>query len=88
MDRSPAFESLKQALCKDPVFHVPDFHKEFVLVTDASEYSISAVLNQRVGEDLAPISHYIRLLSAAERNYSIYEKERLAVLFVCEKCRS
>ena len=88
MDRAPAFESLKQALCKSPVLHVPNFDKEFVLVTDASDYAISAALNLRVGQDLAPYYHYSRLLSAAERNYSTYEKECLAVLFGCEKCRS
>ena len=45
------------------------------------------MLNQRVGEGLAPISFYSRLLSPAEQNYTIYEKECLAVLFGCEKCR-
>ena len=56
------------------------------MVTDASDLAISAVLNQRVGEDLAPISYYSHLLSPAKRNYSIYEKGCLAVLFGCEKC--
>jgi len=87
-ERQTAFESLKQALSKAPVLQVPDFDKEFVLVTDASDYAVSAALNQRVGQDLAPYSHYSRLLSATERNYSTYEKECLAVLFGCEKCRS
>jgi len=59
-----------------------------VLVTDASDLAISAVLNQRVGEELDPISYYSRLLTSAECNYSTYEKECLAVLFGCEKCRS
>jgi hypothetical protein len=80
-EHQTAFESLKQVLCEAPVLQVPDFDKEFVLVTDASDYAISAMLNQRVGQDLAPISYYSRLLSAAERNYSTYEKECLAVLF-------
>ena len=84
-ERQTAFASLKQALSKAPVLQVPDFDKEFVLVTDTSDYAVSAALNQRVGQDLAPYSHYSRLLSATERNYSTYEKECLAVLFGCEK---
>ena len=71
-----------------PILQVTDFSKEFVLVTDASYLAESALLNQCVREDLAPVSYYSRLLSPAEQNYSTYEKEFLAVLFGCEKCRS
>ena len=87
-EHQSAFESLKQALSEAPVLQVPDFEKEFVLVTDTSDLAISAVLNQLVGGDLAPVSYYSRLLSPAERSYSTYGKECLAVLFGCEKCRS
>ena len=83
-----AFESLNKALSEAPVLEVPDFKKEFVLVTDACEIAISVMLNQRVEEDLDPVSYYSRLLSPAERRYSTYEKECLAVLFGCENCRS
>jgi hypothetical protein len=75
-------------LSDDTVLQVPDFQKEFVLVTDDSEFAISAVLNQRVGLDLAPNAYYSHLLSTTERVYSNYEKECLAVLFGCDKCRS
>jgi hypothetical protein len=64
----------------------PDFSKEFVLVTDTSDVAISAVPHQRVQGDLAPISYYSRLLSPMER-CSTYERECLAILFGCEKCR-
>ena len=67
---------------------IPDFGKEFVLVTDASELAISAVLHQRVSGSLAPISYYSRLLTEAERRYSTYEKECLTVIYGCEKCRT
>jgi hypothetical protein len=83
-EHQTAFESLKQALSEVPVLQVPDFLKEFVLVMDASDYAIFAVLNQRVGLDLAPIAYCSRLLSTTERVYSSYEKECLAVLFGCE----
>jgi len=86
-EHQAAFEILKQALCEAPVLQIPDFDKEFALVTDASDLAVSAILHQRVGEELAPISYYSRLLTAAERGYSTYEKECLAVIFGCEKCR-
>jgi len=82
------FESLKTALCEAPVLQVPDFEKEFVLVTDASDIAVSAVLNQRVNGQLAPVAFYSKLLGAAERRYSTYEKECLAIVFGCERARS
>jgi hypothetical protein len=82
-----AFESLKQALCEAPTVQIPDFSKEFVLVTDASDLAVSAVLHQRINGDLAPISYYSRLLTAVERKYSTYENKCLAVSFGCENCR-
>jgi hypothetical protein len=59
-----------------------------VLVTDASNCAISAVLHQRLGEQLAPVSYYSHLFSPAERRYSTYERECLAIIFGCEKCRT
>jgi hypothetical protein len=58
------------------------------LVTDASEKAISAVVNQRVNGELAPVAYYSRLLGPAERQYSTYEKECLAVVFGCERART
>jgi hypothetical protein len=86
-DHQAAFESLKKALCEAPVLQVPDFTREFVLATDASDIAVSAVLQQRIDGELAPISYYSRLLTGAERKYSTYEKECLAVLFGCDKSR-
>jgi len=87
-EHQAAFESLKCALCEAPVLQIPDFNKEFVLVTDASDRAVLAVLHQRVSDGLAPISYHSPILTAAERKYSTYEKECLAVIFGCEKCRS
>jgi hypothetical protein len=86
-DQQASLDSLKRALREAPVLQIPDFEKEFVLVTDASDVAVSAVLNQRINGDLAPISFQSRLLSPVERKYSTYVKECLDVLFGCEKCR-
>ena len=52
------------------VLQVPDFEKDFVLVTNASDIAVSAVLNQRVNGQLAPVTFYSKLLGSAERRYS------------------
>jgi hypothetical protein len=68
-DQQASFDSLKRALSEAPVLQIPDFENEFVLVIDASDVAVSAVLNQRINGDLAPISFQSRLLSPAERRY-------------------
>jgi len=56
----------------------PDFKKEFILETDASDYGIGAILGQKDQRgDLRPISFISRKLTSAERNYSTREKEAL-----------
>jgi hypothetical protein len=39
------FNHLKQALCQAPVLQIPNFKKDFVLSTDASDLAISAMLH-------------------------------------------
>jgi hypothetical protein len=85
-EHQAAFETLKRALCEVPGLQIPDFSKEFVLVTDASDFPLSSVLQQKVNGGSAPISYCSRVLTPAERKYSTYEKECLGVLFGCEKC--
>ena len=87
-EQQRAFDKLKRALCESPVLQVPDFSREFVLATDASEAAVLAVLQQRVGGSLVPISFHSRVLTPAERKYNTYEKECLAVLLGCEKCHA
>lgn len=41
-----AFEELEELLCKAPILRFPDYEKEFMLTTDASNVGLGAVLLQ------------------------------------------
>ena len=74
---------MKRILCTAPVLKLPDFTKEFVVNTDASDVAIGAVLQQDFGKGLQPIAYDSRKLNDAERRYSTYDKELLAVVNAC-----
>ncbi|CAG4993531.1 unnamed protein product [Colias eurytheme] len=79
--QTQAFESLKSMLTNAPILQYPDFSKDFILTTDASNYALGAILSQGdIGKDL-PIAYASRTLNKAEGNYSTTEKELLGILF-------
>ena len=75
-----SFQQLKLALNSSPCLVHPNPELQFVLATDASDFALGAVLMQDHGKGLQPIQFYNRKLNAAERNYSVYDKEMLAVV--------
>ncbi|XP_022819396.1 uncharacterized protein LOC111351609 [Spodoptera litura] len=76
-----SFESLKDKLVSAPVLAYPDFSQPFILTCDASNYAISAILSQgQISQD-RPIAFASRTMNKAECNYSVTEKECLAILF-------
>ena len=82
-----AVETLRDAICSDPVLQYPDFSKPFLVTTDASNYALGGVLSQgTIGRDL-PISFASRVLQNAELNYSTIEKELLAIIFAVRHFR-
>ena len=76
-----AFKNLKQRVTNEPTLIHPNPAKQYVLELDASGFALGAVLSQR-GDDgkLHPISYYSRMLTEAERNYDIYNRELLAMV--------
>jgi hypothetical protein len=80
-DQDNAFQNLRAKLTTHPILQYPDFTKEFVLTTDASNQGLGAVLSQgQIGKDL-PIAYASRNLNNAEKNYTTSEKELLAIVW-------
>jgi hypothetical protein len=76
-----AFQHLKAKLTSQPILQYPDFSKEFILTTDASNAGMGAVLSQGLlGKDL-PVAYSSRSLNKAEINYTTSEKELLSIVW-------
>lgn len=81
------FEKCKKLLTNDPILQYPDFRKDFVLTTDASNVALGAVLSQGpIGSD-KPICYASRTLNDSELNYSTIEKELLAIVWATKYFR-
>lgn len=77
-----AFQQLKQSLVQAPVLAYPDFAKPFIVHTDASGFSVGAVLLQeQPDKTVRPIAYAGRSLNKAEAQYGITEKECLALIY-------
>ncbi|CAM8953807.1 unnamed protein product [Rhodiola kirilowii] len=83
-----AFDELKSALTSAPIIRAPDWSKGFEIMCDASDYAVGAVLGQKDEKKPVVIYYASRTLDTAQRNYSMTEKELLAVVFALEKFRS
>jgi hypothetical protein len=83
-----AFDGLKRQFTEAPILAHCDGQRETTVETDASDYGVGAVLLQR-GEDslLRPITHILRTMNSAERNYDVFNKEALAIIFALTEWR-
>ena len=78
-----AFETLKARMISAPVLQLPAIgpQSEFIVATDASNVGLGAVLLQEDSEgSVRPCAYWARKLNNAERNYSAYDLEALAVV--------
>lgn len=81
-----AMDKLKEKLTATFVLAYPPFNKLYTVKTDASNSGLKAILSQvQLDEKLHPVAYASRLLSAAERNYSVTELETLAVVWALTK---
>ncbi|KAL0192714.1 hypothetical protein M9458_011010, partial [Cirrhinus mrigala] len=73
------FQRIKTALTSEPVLRAPDFSCPFLLLTDASDTGLGAVLSQVQEGEEHPILYISRKMIPAKRNYAAVEKEALAI---------
>jgi hypothetical protein len=76
-----AFQRLKDACASDLVLCTPDWTKQFILETDASRYTLEAVIMQKFNDNVHPIAFHSWSLQPAEKNYNTYNKELAGVVF-------
>ncbi|KAF9760902.1 Retrovirus-related Pol polyprotein from transposon [Nosema granulosis] len=83
-----AFKEIKELITRGLERAQPDISKPFILTTDASDYGIGAILSQ-VKEDGQEkmISAFSKNLDKAQLNYSVTDKELLAVVKGIENYR-
>ena len=90
-EEQEAFDKICTIMCQSPVLRQPDFQKKFYLQTDASAYSVGAILSQEGDTSTPslvkfkksvthPIAFFLATFTPTEQNYDIYKRELLAVM--------
>ena len=85
-DQDAAFQQLKDALSSAPVHHFPDFSREFVVHTDASELGEGAFLAQPSKDstddkEVDIVAYYSKRFTKGQRHCSPTMKECTAVVW-------
>jgi transposase InsO family protein len=84
-----AFDQLKLALTTAPVLQHYHPERDTTVETDASDGVVSGILSQKQLDDLwRPVAYYSKTMSPAECNYTIHDKELLAIIRAFEAWRA
>ena len=75
-----SFNKLRSILSSVPILTSPDFHKDFKLMTDASDLGVGAVLMQETEGIEKPIAYFSKKLTGGQLKYSTIEKELLSLI--------
>ena len=80
-----AFREIQDRLVTPPVLVHPEIGGHFYILTDASDNACGAVICHKVNDLLHPVVYYGYTFNSAERNYTVTEREGLAVIKVLKE---
>jgi len=83
-----AFEGLKKRFMIELVLVTPELDKEMRVEADASDFAMGGVLSMKCEDKKwRPVAYISKSLNEAKRNYEIYDKEMLAIIWCLEAWR-
>ena len=83
-----AFKELKEQFTKELVLVVLDLDKKIRMEVDTSDYATKRVLSIKFKDRLwRPVAFLSKSLNKTERNYKIYDKEMLTIIWGLESWR-
>ncbi|XP_076762719.1 uncharacterized protein LOC143430372 [Xylocopa sonorina] len=82
-----ALENLKSALAKATLLAHPANNAQLAIMVDASDFALGATLQQRQGNSWQPLAFHTKSLSSAQRKYSAYDRELLAIYSAVKQFR-
>lgn len=87
-EQADSYKTLIEKLTSYPVLRQPDFNRTFIVICDASNCAIGAVLAQKDDHKKEYVCSFAsRILKGAECHYGITEKECLAVIWAIKHFR-
>jgi len=79
------FRSVIEELACEVLLAVPHANGNYVVMTDASDVGVGAVLMQEQGDEVVVLEFASRKLTLPERKWTIRDREAVAIKFGCSK---
>jgi hypothetical protein len=77
-----ALDTLIKCITSNPILKCLDPDKSFELIVDASAFALGAVLQQKDNQGkLYDVGYYLKALNETKKNYDIWDREFMAVIF-------
>ena len=78
-ERQRAFDECKESVVQAALLAHPKMSAPLAIFTDASDFTLEAALQQQTDEGWQPLAFFTKKLSSAQRKYSTYDRELLAI---------